>query len=202
MNISLEDKICQLADVSGLQDGTRVRNQIRSLQLADEWFKTDNAAFAKTIQRFRRPLCHAGAELLIKETLGLPFSTILTDHHIQKAVVAACFAVLRQNVGSCFATAPAILIHEENKEQFLSDLYELLMTGKLKRTFGGVEHTVPLSPSSGVGDLKKRISNTAFWLSPASWPHLKRAGSFPITSIWKRSWPCRPTCSFPIEGKR
>ncbi len=179
MNISLEDKICQLADVSGLQDGTRVRHQIRSLQLADEWLKTENGAFAKTIQRFRRPLCHAGAELLIKETLGLPFSTILTDHQIQKAVVLACFSVLRQNVGSCFATAPAILIHEENKEQFLSDLYELLMTGKLKRTFGGVEHTVPLSPSSGVGDLKKRISNTAFWLSPGLLAAFESGGIIP-----------------------
>ena len=122
----MEDKICQLSDASGLQEGSRLRHQRRALELAME-----GRPFAKMVQRFRRPLCHAGAEQLVKETLGLPFSTLLTDQQVQKAALAACYAVLRQNVGSCFATAPAILIHEENKEQFLSDLYELLMTGKL-----------------------------------------------------------------------
>ncbi len=175
----LEEKICQLADASGIQDGSRLRCQLRAMELAERWGGKDDAPYAKWVQRFRAPLCHSGAEQLVKETLGLPSSAVLKDHQIQKAVLAACFASLRQSVGSCFATAPAILIHEENKEQFLADLYELLMTGKLKRTFGGVEHVVPLSPSSGVGDLKKRISPVPFWLSPGLLAAFEAGGVIP-----------------------
>src|SRR5262249_897492 len=84
-----------------------------------------------------------------------------------------CF--LRQNVGSCFATAPAIIIHDEQPLQYFKDLNELLNTGRLKRTFGGVEYTAPLSISWGAGDLKKNIAipidtegklGVELWLSP------------------------------------
>jgi hypothetical protein len=103
-------------------------------------------AFFKKIQKFSRPLCHQGAERLILDTIG---GFKVTDGSIRQAVLAACLTLLRQNVGSCFATAPAILIHEEQIESFLDDLYDLLTTGKLKRTFGGVLFSAPLSPSWG-----------------------------------------------------
>ncbi len=60
-------------------------------------------------------------------------------------------------MGSCFATAPAILVHEEQIDTYLNDLFELLTTGRLKRTLAGHELVVPLSPSWGAGDLKKSI---------------------------------------------
>ena len=113
--------------------------------------------FQKFFKRFQKPLCHKWAERLVRDSLGLYSGSGITDWQIRTAVLSSCLTFLRQNVGSCFATAPAILIHSDQVERFLEDLLELLSTGKLKRTFGGVEFSVPLSPSSGVGDLRKGI---------------------------------------------
>ena len=103
------------------------------------------------------PVCHHLAEELLRDLLGLSQQEHLTDRHIRKSILSACLVPLRQNVGSCFATAPAILIQREHLDLLLCDLQELLMTGKLKRTFGGVEFSVPCSPSSGIGDLGKTV---------------------------------------------
>lgn len=146
-------------------EGVLTRHQLRVLKRLK-----DNGAFWKGIKRFQRPLCHAEAENLIRETLGLPSKIVLKDYHIRRAVLSSCLTLLRQSVGSCFATAPAVIIHEEQIENYLADLYELLTTGKLKRTFAGVEHTIPLSPSWGIGDLKKSLfltdPNAVIWASP------------------------------------
>jgi hypothetical protein len=109
------------------------------------------------LKKFQKPLCHKWAEKLIFETLGLSSASSLTDAQIRAAVLCACLTPLRQNVGSCFATAPAIVIQKEQISLFLDDLYQLLSTGKLKRTFGGIEYVIPLSPSTGIGDLKKNL---------------------------------------------
>lgn len=111
----------------------------------------------KSIKRFQKPLCHALAERFVRETLQLPQKTLLTNAHIRRAVLSACLTLLRQNVGSCFATAPAIVIQEEQVERLVQDLYELLTTGKLRRVIAGTEFTVPLSPSWGWGDLRKKV---------------------------------------------
>lgn len=58
-------------------------------------------------------------------------------------VLTALLTPLRQKVGSCFATAPAILVQSEMPHLFLRDIQEILAKGKLTRTFGGVEYTVP-----------------------------------------------------------
>lgn len=114
-------------------------------------------SFLKQLKRFQKPLCHKWAEKLIFETLGTNAQDQLTDAQIRTAVLIACLTPLRQNVGSCFATAPAIIIQREQTFLFLNDLYQLLTTGKLKRTFGGKEYAIPLSPSTGIGDLKKNL---------------------------------------------
>ncbi len=72
----------------------------------------------KSLKRFQKPLCHKWAEKLIFETLGIPASTPLTDSLIKSAVLCACLTPLRQNVGSCFATAPAIMIQKEQVVAF------------------------------------------------------------------------------------
>jgi hypothetical protein len=75
-------------------------------------------------------------------------------------------------VGSCFATAPAILVQRDNPLLLLQDLYQLLSTGKLKRTFGGVEYALPLSPNTGIGDTRKRINSLEELLSCPGWQAL------------------------------
>ncbi len=118
---------------------------------------SSDKALVRQLRKFHAPLCHQGAEQLIRDTLLLPAGSSIGDVEVRKAILASCFSALRQNVGSCFATAPAILVHEEQIDTYLNDLFELLTTGRLKRTLAGHELVVPLSPSWGAGDLKKSI---------------------------------------------
>lgn len=115
----------------------------------------------KNIQRqlklISKPTSHKTAEQIIRDTLVIPPNEPLTDAHARRAALSSWMCYLRQNVGSCFATAPAIVVQKEQPELFLKDLSELLATGRLKRTFGGIEYAVPLSSSWGAGDLRKVI---------------------------------------------
>jgi hypothetical protein len=113
--------------------------------------------FKNIMRKFQLPLCHKYAESLIRESVGKPHNESLVDRDVKVAVLSACLYPLRQNVGSCFATAPAIMIQKEQVENVLYDLYELLSTGKMTRTVEGHQHSVPLSPSIGVAELKKSL---------------------------------------------
>ena len=117
----------------------------------------DDASLYGHIQKFKEPLCSKFAEDLVRDSLGLNKSVHLSNRDVRVAVLSACLTSLRQNVGSCFATAPAILIQQGQIEGFLIDLYELLTTGKLKRVSQGIESIVPLSPTFGAGDLNRRV---------------------------------------------
>ncbi len=141
-------------------------------QFLEKWLSDD--LFFKALQTLSLPVCHASAEKLIYDSLALPFSTPLTHAHLRKAVISAFLTPLRQTVGSCFATAPAILIHEEQPFLFLTDLKELLFTGKLKRVLHGEEYSVPLSGVWGRGDLRKRVDEKII-LSPGMLAALEAA---------------------------
>lgn len=121
----------------------------------------DSLYFSKDLfhlfHRFKIPVANRYIERLILFSLGLPIKTKVTNREIRQAVLTALLTPLRQNIGSCFATAPAIIIQVEQIERLLLDLYDLTMTSSLSRTFGGVQHAVPISPSWGIGDLKKPI---------------------------------------------
>jgi hypothetical protein len=129
----------------------------------------------RLLKAISKPISHRHAEEIIRATLQLPGKEVINDAHTRRAVLSSWLCYLRQNVGSCFATAPAIIIHDEQPLQYLKDLNEILSTGRLKRTFGGVEYTAPLSISWGAGDLKKNIlvpytsegrAAVELWLSP------------------------------------
>jgi hypothetical protein len=135
----------------GSNDGTIQEHMIGFLRILSQ------EEILKSLKRFQKPLCHKWAEKLVFETLGLNSTSALTDAQIRAAVLCACLTPLRQNVGSCFATAPAMIIQKEQVPLFLDDLYQLLSTGKLKRTFGGTEYAIPLSPNIGIGDLKRNL---------------------------------------------
>lgn len=102
----------------------------------------EEPAFVKKFARFSLPLCHARAEQMVRPAENGP----LKDFELRRAVVSACLTPLRQSIGSCFATAPAILVQRHHLDLFVDDLYELLMTGRLRRVSNGVAYTVPLSP--------------------------------------------------------
>ncbi len=105
------------------------------------------------LKRFGLPLSDPKLAEMIAITLDVEGE--LTDRHIIWAVLSALLCPLRQSVGSCFATAPAILVHEQQMELFLDDLQQLLYKGHLTLVSGGVESTVPISPSPGIGELKR-----------------------------------------------
>lgn len=116
-----------------------------------------NKTLSNLFYRFKMPVANTYIERLIRYSLGISLKDSLTNRELRQAVLTALLTPLRQNIGSCFATAPAILIQTEQIEHLLLDLYDLVMTSSLSRTFAGVQHTVPISPSWGVGDLKKPV---------------------------------------------
>jgi hypothetical protein len=122
----------------------------RSLTLLKE-----NQEIKKIFKSFSRPFNNTFSDNLVRETLGLDIKQFITDGHVKQAVLSAFIFYLRQTVGSCFATAPAIVITQEQPVTFLIDLKELLETGTLKRTFGGHLYAVPISPTFGSASLKK-----------------------------------------------
>ncbi|MFS8564294.1 MAG: hypothetical protein LVR00_08340 [Rhabdochlamydiaceae bacterium] len=131
----------------------------RQSKFLERW--RQDSKFFNSFKRFSLPLCHPGAEKLIRHSLQLSLKESLTDAHVKKAAISASLMILRQTVGSCFATAPAILIQEEYEDLFIQDLYDLLTRGKLKRIIRGVEYSVPLSLSWGLGDLGRPLSHQA-----------------------------------------
>ncbi|MBU6446077.1 MAG: hypothetical protein KGQ49_01605 [Verrucomicrobia bacterium] len=124
----------------------------------------ENKAVWLAIRRFSLPLCHKKAARVIQETLWPEPIRTLQTAHVRKAVLAAWLTLLRQTTGSCFATAPAILVQQTHPLQFFKDLYDLLSIGQMKRTMGGREFSVPLSFSSGSGDLQHLVSGPFFGL--------------------------------------
>ncbi len=117
----------------------------------------ENPQARKILKNISCPLHSSLADQIIRETLQLPSQESLTDAHVRRAVLSAWLCYLRQNVGSCFATAPAIIVHDEQPLQFLNDMNEIFSSGSLKRVVRGVQYTVPLSISWGAGDLKKNF---------------------------------------------
>lgn len=118
----------------------------------------NNKAAVLLLKKIDKPYSNKLAEDLIRQTLNLPTSFMsLTEAHAKRAVLSAWFCLLRQNVGSCFATAPAEIVQAEQPELFLQDLTDLLIFCRLKRVFQGIEYSVPLSDTWGNGDLKKPL---------------------------------------------
>jgi hypothetical protein len=144
----------------------------------------ENKEIQRILKNIDKPISNRNAEMIIRDTLLLPPNISVTDAHTRRACLSAWMCMLRQNVGSCFATAPAIIIQSEQPAIFFKDLLELLNTGRLKRTFGGIEYSVPLSTSWGAGDLKRpfvfslneRGEKSQIWQSPALEDAFEAAG--------------------------
>lgn len=150
-------------------DAKRQEHLLRVLTVLNE-----NKETLRLLNSIDKPISHRHADEIIRDTLLLPSNVVLTTAHARRAVLSAWMCTLRQNVGSCFGTAPSIIIHDEQPEMFLKDVNDLLNTGRLKRTFGGIEYSVPLCCSWGGGDLRKpfllpinySFEKSKIWLSP------------------------------------
>ncbi len=114
-------------------------------------------ALQKQILQFGVPIFNPWSEKIVRSGVRLSPKERITQGHIQTLVLSAFLHPLRQNVGSCFATAPAIIIQAQQPKQFFTDLEDLLNVGILRRTYGGHEHAVPISTSWGPGIMNKVI---------------------------------------------
>ncbi|MBS0624698.1 MAG: hypothetical protein JSS32_01450 [Verrucomicrobia bacterium] len=120
----------------------------------------------KWIKKFSPPLCHKRAEEIIRDTLWPEEVRKPDTAQIRRAVLAAWFTWLRQTVGSCFATAPAILIQRNDPISLFEDLYDLLTTGRIRRIISGQQFTVPLCPTFESADLRKAPPLDMLLISP------------------------------------
>lgn len=120
-------------------------------------FLIENVEAQRLIRKMSRPVTNRLAETAIRDTLLLPEQTVVNDAQARQAVIAALLTTLRQSLGSCFATAPAIIVQEEQPLRFLKDLDELIGSAKLRRIVAGNEYSVPMSSSWGQGDVKKPL---------------------------------------------
>lgn len=133
-------------------------------------------ALLQSIQRAGLPLCNPLATEYVADSMG---SSNVTDAILRRALLSALLTPLRQTVGSCFATAPAILIQEELPHYLMQDLLQILNTGQLTRTFGGQEYAVPMSPTAGSGELKKLVPRERILFSPGLQSALKSRQGYP-----------------------
>ncbi len=88
----------------------------------------------------------------------------LTDRHVICAILSALLCPLRQSVGSCFATAPAILVHEEQLELFLDDMQQLLYKGHSDSCFGRGGVYGADQPIAGDRGIEEGLSASSSWL--------------------------------------
>ena len=154
---------------TGAEELTRRREKIQ----ASLRFLQTNAQARALIHRLGRPYGNKMAETVIKETLLLEEGAQITEVETRKAVIVALLGTLRQSLGSCFATAPAISVHEQQPLAFLENLEEIFATSRIKKVVGGQEYQVPQNMGWGEGDLRKKIfvstkqdrNSTPFWLS-------------------------------------
>lgn len=200
--IELLEKEGYLFYADGLNDADLTNYllmQLKSLKNSPE--------LIKKLKRFQMPLSSSWADELIRQSLGFYHSNSLTDAHLRIAVLSAYLTPLRQNVGSCFATAPAILIQRQQPENFFDDLFQLLATGKLTRIFSGIEYAVPLSPSTGIGDLRRQLIDPEGryqpWLSPGLMQACCIAGLIDEKLTWaKRSEKLQELLEWELKGEK
>ena len=64
---------------------------------------------------------------------------------LKKAILSALLIPLRQAIGSCFATAPAIMIQRHHVQMFVEDIEHLLSRGSIKRMIEGEEIAAPIN---------------------------------------------------------
>ncbi len=119
----------------------------------------ENSPLLNTLLTFTLPLGSRFAEEIILNESRSPLSTSLTLPLLRRAILSALLTPLHQDVGSCFATAPAILIQDEQPLEMLVDFFNLLYTGRITRVIEGVEYSVPISPKRGsLGNLLTHVN--------------------------------------------
>jgi len=143
------EKAFELVYMDGIFDEVFLNHVIRCLKTL-----LVKPTIIRMINTQKAPVANAHVQRILLRSTG---EKKMSDLVVQRALLSAYLTPLRQNVGSCFATAPCILIQAEQPENFFNDLTTLISTGKLSRVYEGQEFVVPMSLSGGVGITRKRF---------------------------------------------
>ena len=149
-----------LIDKNGELDGTHISLMLDQLK-ADKTMPAEHRRhLMQTLVKFKQggeladtinSICEdkplkGGAADVVRGTLNLTPEHELTQEDARKAVVMSLLGYLRQgNVGSCFATAPAICLLDSSQEVVAKDMKELLEENKLTVQQNGVLTEIPLN---------------------------------------------------------
>jgi hypothetical protein len=119
--------------------------------------KTDKT-LSETITSIPKPDKKNPINGFIRATLGLKKDEEVTEVHARQAAMSALLAEIRQHdVGSCFGTAIAIRVHDEQPERFLKDIAEMMKTGKLERTVDGKKIEIPINSKMSTRQVDQMI---------------------------------------------
>lgn len=115
--------------------------------------------------RFRQlslPLANPLVENFVRYTLLKGLGDPLTKRDLSLALLSSILSFLRQSVGSCFATAPLILVQREDPLFLLEELYNFMTRGFVRRMIEGVEYKIPMSIKTGKGDLTTPLGEKGY----------------------------------------
>lgn len=155
LNQQMLDELISLLDQTPFIGGPNREGDVLIYNHLRKCLHSLNKDIWAIIRKCSLPLCHKKAESIVRETLWPESIKSVQTVHVRRAVMAAWLTLLRQKTGSCFATAPAILIQQNQPSHFFTDLYDLLSMGQIKRTVGGKEFAVPLSLRTDSGELQR-----------------------------------------------
>jgi hypothetical protein len=180
---------------NGYSDSVITEHQIAILK------QFTSPKIVKLLYRFSPPVCHKAAENLLFDSLGISAGKLhISD--IRRGVLCASLTPLRQNIGSCFATAPDILIQKEQLALFLVDFYQLLSTGQLKRIYNGNEYIAVMSTTYTSIYCKQSLHERAL-LSPGILQALRVCGIVDQKlSLEKQMQQMQTICSPLLERNR
>lgn len=165
----------------------------------------DKPSLRQIIENISLPMGGVRVLELVRDTLRLKDSERISSAHLRQAVLCAALTYLRQNVGSCFATAPAILVQSEQLEQFFLDMRSLTEKGSLQRVIRGTEYSVPISFNWGSGDWEKPfiVSETsALHLHPGLSLALEQSGILKSKSSKGRLREAKKCFDFVVQSNR
>jgi hypothetical protein len=142
-----------------IKKGLKIIDSLEGISILDQGFDSiyfkhvryvllsllQNDRFLLDFNRLSHPLASEFVCDLICATMNIEKGSKVDTHLIKAAMLCSLFTPLRQSVGSCFATAPAILVQKEQIFRLFYDLFDLVTMGKIKRTISGVEYKVPFT---------------------------------------------------------
>lgn len=108
--------------------------------------------------RLTLPLASPWIEEMVRSSLSPP-PVKLTNRKARVALMAAILCPLRQNIGSCFATAPCLFVQYSQTGLLIKDLFDLLTLGFLRKSGEEGDLKIPASVILGKGDLLITVEN-------------------------------------------